>query len=336
MRNDSNTLRNQPSRRAFVMGMAAGMAVPGAVWAQAWPSRPIKIIAAQQAGALNDLTARGFAEYASRALKESVVVENRPGGLGMIAASAVATAPPDGHTLLLILASQLAQAQVLLKRPPVDGARDLTPLAAFAVGASPLCVHKDVPARNIRELIALARTKPVSVGNFSVGSAWQIMVTQLAKQTGAQFTIINYKGTSAMVQDLMAGVIQVGAGALTGMQAGIQANAIRPILMVSEQASRHLPGIPTWRDEGFVGPAFQDLLEANMLMAHANLPVPIGERLAAVALEASSRSESLKTMFTTMGVEEDQVLAGAKLTAMTARIWPAYQTLTRQLNLETQ
>ena len=185
---------NRTRRRVL---LAAGSALAASsfsrpVLAQQWPSKPIRIVAAQAPGSSNDATARALAEFLTTELKTPVVVENKPGGLGMIAADTVARSAPDGYTLLITLHSQLAQAPVLLKKAPIDPARDLVPVGTFNTGVSLGVVKKDLPVTNLKELIALSKTRPVSVGNYGVGSGWQMMVMQLAKQTGGQFDIVTY------------------------------------------------------------------------------------------------------------------------------------------------
>ena len=172
-----------PGRRrvlaAAAGALAAGLA-PSVARAQAWPSRPIRIIAAQAPGSSNDATARAFAEWFSTRLGVPVVVENKPGGAGMIAAETVARSAPDGHTFLLTLHSQLAQAPVLLKKPPIDTSKDLLPIAAMSTGTSPAVVYKDFPAKSLKELVEVSKKRPVTVGNYSIGSGWQIMMTEFA------------------------------------------------------------------------------------------------------------------------------------------------------------
>ncbi|MDZ4359228.1 MAG: tripartite tricarboxylate transporter substrate binding protein [Variovorax sp.] len=332
-----STLAPEGAQRRRLLG--TGLGLLGAGWlpdlarAQDWPSRPIKIIAAQAPGSSNDATARALAEYMTGRLGVPVVVENRPGAIGMIAADAVARSAPDGYTLLITLHSQLAQAPVLLKKVPLDTTKDLTPIAAFSTGTSPMVVKKDLPVKNFKELIALARQRPVSVGNYGIGSGWQLMMSQLAKQTGAKFDLVNYKGTGPMVFDLMAGNIDIGAGSMAGMAAGIQRGAFRPILVISgDRSERLLPGIPTWADEGFTGPAFENLKECNMVLGPANLPKEVVRRLAEVALDASTKSEPVKTVLAQLGVESPP-WTGAELQKFIRQTWPTYQKMTRELGL---
>lgn len=196
-----------------------------------------------------------------------------------------------------------------------------------------MVVKKDLPVKNLKELIALAKTRPVSVGNYGIGSGWQMMVTQLAKQTGAKFDLINYKGTGPMVFDLMAGNIDVGAGSLAGLGAGIKSGAFKPVVIISgDRSERLLPGVPTWGDEGFTGPAFENLKESNMVLGPANMPPEIVARLAEVARESAEQSAAMKSVLSQLGVESPP-WTGVELTKFIARTWPTYQAMTKELGI---
>ena len=313
-------------------GLLASAVLPTLAQTAPWPSKTIRIIAAQAPGSSNDASARAFAEYFSQKLGVSVVVENKPGGVGMIAAEAVAHAAPDGHTLMLTLHSQPAQAPVLLKKMPVDPDKDLVPIASIGVGPVTAVVHKDFPVNTLAELIAYARKKPVNVGNYAIGSGWQLMITELSKQTGAQFNVVNYKGTGAMLMDLYGGQIDMGAGSLAGMGGGIQKGNVRPIVIIIGNRSARLPGIPTWVEAGFKGPAFEDLAECNMLFAPAGTPAAIVDRLAKLVQESVTESTKVKAVRDTMSAD-DVPLTGAALQQFIARTWPSYRKLTREMGL---
>lgn len=328
---------NEQRRRlvAAGSGIVAASLLPGMVWAQAWPSKSIRIIAAQAPGSSNDATGRAFADYFSSKLGVPVVVENRPGGLGMIAAEAVARAAPDGHTFLITLHSQMAQAPVLLKKPPIDTSKDLVPIGSIGVGPVVAVVHKDLPVKNLKELIELARKRPVSVGNYAIGSGWQLMLTKLAAQTGAQFTIVNYKGTGAMLMDLYGGQIEVGAGSLAGMGAGVQSGAVRPVVIIIGNRSSKLPGIPTWVDEGFTGPAFEDLAECNMLLGPAGTPAEVVGRLARLIQDSVTDSAKVKAVREQLAAD-DVPLTDVPLQQFIKRTWASYRTLTREIGLKAE
>src|SRR3990167_1922563 len=155
------------ARRRQLLAATAGAFVsallPRAARAATWPSRSITLISAQAPGASTDGTARAFAEYFTQQLGVPVLVENRPGGVGTIASSAVARSAPDGYVFLVTLHSQLAQSTVLLKHPPIDPSKDLVPIASISTGVGTMVVTKNLPVNNLKELIELARKRPVTV-----------------------------------------------------------------------------------------------------------------------------------------------------------------------------
>lgn len=323
-----------PRRREFI---AAGMATLGTLPAfgqsAEWkPTKPIRLICGQAPGASTDATARAYSDYFSQRFGVPVTVENKPGGVGMIAGEIVARAPADGHTLLVSLQSVLAQAPVLLKKPLIDPDKDLVPIAAIGVGPVVAVLHKDFPARTIEEVIALSKRKPVNVGNYAVGSGWQMMLNQLVKDTGAQLNVVNYKGTGAMLADLFAGHVDMGAGSLAGLAGGLQKGLVKPSVIIIGQKSTKLPGIPTWVDAGFRGPAYEDLAEMNILMAPAGTPQHIVDTLARTVSASVTDSERVKAVRETLGAE-DTPLVGAALRRFIARSWPTYRRISREMGL---
>lgn len=322
-------------RRAIGIGIAGLAGLPTFSLAQAgnWrPTKPIRIIAAQAPGASTDATARAFADYISQKLGVPVTVENKPGGVGMVAGEVVANSAPDGHTLLITLQSQMAQAPALLKKPLINPDKDLIPIGAYGVGPVVGVLHKDFPARTLQEVIAISKQKPVNVGNYAIGSGWQMMLNQLAKDTGGQFNVVNYKGTGAMLADLFAGHIDLGAGSLAGMAAGLQKGFVKPMVIAVGSRSSKLPGVPTWVDAGFKGPAYEDLAEMNMLLAPAGTPQNVIDTLAALVSASVSESARIKALRETLGAE-DTPLVGAEMRQFISRSWPTYRRISREMNL---
>ena len=215
MRTDKKAATADASRRQLLgagAAIASASLIPSTAFADKWPSKPIRFVCAQAPGASTDGTARSFADYMSTHLGVGITVENKPGGAGMIAAETVARSAPDGYTFLVTLHSQLAQAPVLLKKVPLDTSRDLVPIAALSTGVGVGVMKKDLPVANLKELVELARKRPITVGNYGMASGWHLMMLQLGRQTGAKFDIVNYKGTGPMLVDLLAGQIDLGGG----------------------------------------------------------------------------------------------------------------------------
>jgi len=337
---DSAPARVQASRRDVLrlgFGLAAAAGLPGAALAQGgapWPSKPIRIICGQATGSSNDATARAVGEFITARLGAPVVIENKPGAVGTIAGDTVVRAAPDGYTLLCVLHSQLAQAPVLLSKVPFDPDNDLIPIGAFGTGSSPAVVRSGLPVNSMRELIEYAKKTPVSVGNYGIGSGWQIMVTQLVKDTGAQFNIVNYRGTGPMVLDLMAGNIDVGAGSLAGLAPGLQNGKFRAIHLISGSSRNPaLPNLQTWEEAGFTGEAYTATQESNMFLAPKGTPHEVIERLAAVIDASYRESPRIKTLMEQLG-QVRPPWTGEDLRQFVRTTWPAYRRLTKALNLQ--
>ena len=325
-----------PSRRDVLF---AGLAsVAGSSFAQtgAWqPAKPIRIICGQAPGASTDATSRAFADYFSQKLGVPVTVENKPGAVGMVAGEAVAHAAPDGHTLLMTLNSQMAQAPALLKKPLINPDTDLVTIAAVGVGPVVGVLNKDFPAKSLAEVIEISKRKPVNVGNYAIGSGWQMTLSQLAKETGAQFNVVNYKGTGAMLSDLFAGHIDMGAGSLAGMAGGLQKGLVKPIVIAVGTRSAKLPGVPTWGDVGHKGPAYEDLAEMNLLMAPAGTPNHILEALARLVTASIAESPRFRSVRETLGAD-DTPLVGPELRQFISRSWTTYRRMSREMNLSAE
>jgi tripartite-type tricarboxylate transporter receptor subunit TctC len=322
------------SRRTALCGaaLAAGLYGVRALAEAAWPSKPIRIIAAQAPGSSNDATARALADWFSQQLGVPVIVENRAGGVSMIAATAVAKANPDGYTLLISLNSQLAQAPVMLRKMPIDVDKDLVPIASLGVGPITVTANKNFPVRSFEELIAYAKQKPVNAGNYAIGSGWQIMLTEIIKSTGAEFNIVNYKGSGPMLVDLYSGSVDIGAASLTSLGGAIAQGTVRPLLVFTRKRSPRLPAVPTWAEVGFTGPAFQDLEETNVLFAPAGTPASILERVAELVAQSFTQSSRMKSVNELMA-EDQPPLTGAAARKFIERTWPIYRQLTKGLGL---
>lgn len=276
--------------------------------------------------------ARAYGEHFSSVLKVPVVVENKPGGVGMIAAEAVARAPADGHTLLFTLHSQLAQAPALLKKIPIDPVKDLVPVSAVSPGTGAFVIKKDLPANSYAEFIEYARKKPVSIGNYGVGSGWQIQLLEMISMTGAQVEIITYRGTGPMMVDLNGGQIDGGSGSLVGLSPALRAGTVRPIVVTTRERSPKLPGVPTWADLGVKGPTFEHLVEMNMFLVPSGSPQEAIDRLAQLTHEAVAKSEKVAAVRDLAGAADTPV-TGEALKTLVQDSWPTYRTLTQKLGL---
>lgn len=315
-----------------IYSLASWLLSPCVAQGQDFPTKPIRIIASQNPGGTTDATARAFAEYLTQKLGVSVTVENRPGAGGMIAAEAVAHAPADGYTLFVGLHSQLAQASVLFKKPLINPDADLVPVAAVTAGGLPAAVHTGLSVKNAKELVELSRQRPVNAGNYSLGSGWHLLLSQLAKETGGQFVVVSYKGTPAMFTDLVGKQTDVATGSVISIDPFMQRDGLRMIAIMSDRRSTKYPDVPTWAEQGFTSPAFTKLLEYNMLLAPASTPKEIVDKISSTVADAAIQSRKMMALLEMIG-SDDNVLVGEPLTKMISEVWPVYRQLTTELKL---
>ena len=316
----------------FAYLVVALTGIPTTAFSQEFPSKPIRIVASQNPGGTTDATARAFAEYLALKLGATVTVENRPGAGGMIAAEAVARATADGYTLFVGLHSQLAQASVLFKKPLINPDTDLIPVAAVTAGGLPAAVHTGLSVKNVKELVELSRQRTVNAGNYSLGSGWHLLLSQLAKETGGQFVVVSYKGTPAMFTDLVGKQTDVATGSVISIGPFMQREGLRIIAIMSDRRSTKYPDVPTWAEQGFTSPAFTKLLEYNMLLAPAGTPNNIIAKISDTVADAAQHSQKMKVLLDMIG-SDDQVLVGEPLTKMISEVWPVYRQLTTELKL---
>lgn len=247
-----------PSKRTMLTRCAAlllGACAAGIAWAQdaAWPARPITIISTSAAGTGSDALARAMAQRLAAQLKQPIVVDNRPGASGVIAFNAVIKAPKDGYTLLYSIASNTVIWPAVAKSVPYDVTRDLVPVAQTAAGGVVLLVNSDVPAKNLAELVALAKAHPEkynSYGSWAVGSSGHLMTEWLKKRTGLAMNHVPYRSLVQLVTELASGVIKVGWSDPSTPLPFVRNGKIRAIAISGASRAPSLPDTPTLGEQG--------------------------------------------------------------------------------------
>lgn len=227
-------------RREILLSSAALMAT--GAYGQTAPTR---ILVGAPAGGSTDTLARTLATELGRLLGKVVIVENRPGAGGNIAADAVAKAAPDGNTLLMSFTSHAINAS-LYPSLPFDPVRDFTPLTCVATSPSVLVAHPSVPAKDVRELIALAKAKPGQL-NFAigaVGSSLHLAGDLFKMQSGAFIVNIPYRGTAPAIQDVIAGQVQLMFAAVGNAQAQVKAGKLKALGVTSAKRLPAFPDVP--------------------------------------------------------------------------------------------
>ena len=196
-------------RRALVAGFALALAAPIAALAQAWPAKPIRIIVPYTPGGSSDIIARAIQQPLQDALKQTVIVENKPGANGNTGTDFVAKSPPDGYTFLLCDVGALAITSSVYTKLPFDPAKDLVGITMLAYSPHLLVVHPSVAANNLKELVAYSKTGKLDFAVTAIGSAPHLAGVAVEKATGARWVYIPYKGGSQAIGDTVAGQTQV-------------------------------------------------------------------------------------------------------------------------------
>ena len=231
------------------------LAFAAAASAQNWPTKPITLMVGFAAGGATDTAARIIAKKLSDNLGVSVVVDNKAGAGGNIAAQATAVAPPDGYLIHLSSVGPLTTAPHLVKNLPYDPQKDLTPLTMGVIFSNVLVVHPSVPAKNVQEFIALAKSKPgqLEYGSTGVGGASHLAGEMFKQRTGVDLVHVPYKGGGPALPDILSGrIASYWATPSTSLQ-HIQSGKLRPIATTGLKRSPTLPDVPTLDEQGVKG-----------------------------------------------------------------------------------
>ncbi len=222
--------------------------------AQTYPSRPVRLIVPFSAGGAADVPGRILTARLTEALGQQIVVENRPGAGSTIGAEAGAKAPPDGHTLFMISNTHFVSA-ALYKKLAYDPLNDYAPLTQITSAPNVLVVHPSLPAKSIKELIALAKAQPgkIDYASSGNGSTQHLTGALFTKMAGIDMTHIPYRGSGPATADLLAGQVTVGFPGIAGMLAHIKGGKLRALGVSSAKRSPELPEVPTIAEAGVKG-----------------------------------------------------------------------------------
>jgi len=259
-------------------------------YAQNWPTKPIKLIIPFAAGGTTDILGRLLAQQLTKDLGQNVIVENKPGAGGNIAAEFVAQSPADGYTIMLASGSMLTVNPSLYKKLPVNYAKDFVYITNVASGPMLLSVSTKLPVKNLAEFIAYAKTKDLNFGSAGIGSQVHMAEENLTYTAGIPATHIPYKGESAALNDLVAGQIDFMVGNLTAATGFAKAGQIKPLAVTSLKRSKQLPDVPTVAEAGI--PGFESTGWFG-LVAPASTPKVITDKIYAATVKAVN-SEALK------------------------------------------
>jgi len=234
--------------------LATGLFSQQAALAQ-YPTRPVHIVVPYPAGGAVDAFARVLTQQLSELWGQQVVVDNRPGASTMIGADQVAKSPPDGYTLLLTAELTLVIVPHLYEKIPYDPLRDFTPIVALVSATQALVANPSLPVKTVKDLVALAKTKPgqLTYGSFGNGSTGHLNMEVLQAMTGARFNHIPYNGAGPAMNDVIGGHIDFMLAALSIVKGNVQAGKLRMIGVGSNHRSSEFPDVPTISESGAPG-----------------------------------------------------------------------------------
>jgi len=265
-----------------------------------YPSRAVRIIVPFGAGGPTDVYTRAIAEELRKALHQTFVMENKPGAGTTIGTDYVAKAAPDGYTLLMVSGTQTVN-ETLYTKKPYHLMRDLVPIAPLIDSDLVLVAHPSVPAKSVKELLALARAKPgtLNFGSSGPGSNYHMAAELLKHLTGINIVHVPYKGSTGMRTDILSGQIQMLFDSVPTMAPLIKAGKVRALGTSGTARSAILPDVPTIAEAGV--PGFQATLWVGF-MAPAGTPQPIVDKLNAEITKIVSRPD-IKAAWQKQGAE---------------------------------
>ncbi|GCL62761.1 Bug family tripartite tricarboxylate transporter substrate binding protein [Pseudaquabacterium pictum] len=323
------------TRRRLLLGAAAaaaGATLPAVGQAQgAWPNRPVRVIVPFPPGGLTDAYARMYAEQLSRKFGQPFNIENKTGAGGTLGAGEVAKAAPDGYTLLISTSTPTWQAKVLYKKLPYTPVKDFDPIALFPSGALLVAVNANVPAKNLRELIAYAKTNPAAWGTYGAGSWAHMLGDVVNKREKLNMVVAHYRGEAPMLTDLIGGQIQAGVGSVQGILPHIQSGKLRAIGATGKVRTPRLPELTTLVEQGFTAPVFG--MEGFLpFAAPAGTPRDILDKLSAAVRDASNTPE-LKALREQFGIPNVPVSDPAEVRKTWAEDAAEWTTLATDLGI---
>jgi tripartite-type tricarboxylate transporter receptor subunit TctC len=272
--------------RFLLVALAALLAQ--AAQAQSWPAKPIRLVVPFAPGGSSSIVARSVAAEMEKGLGQPIIIDNKPGGGGNVAMQDVARADPDGYTLIIGHIGTLAVNPFMFESLPFDTNRDFTAVSLLAKIPNIFVVHADVPAKDLRQFVALAKQQPGKLyyGSAGNGSAGHLAFEYLKLVAGIDVVHVPYKGTGPNLIDLVAGRTQATSAGSPPLLPHVKAGKLRIIAVGSGQRISVVPDVPTVAEQGY--PGFETT-QWYGLNAPAKTPAAIIERLAAEAAKASKQ-----------------------------------------------
>ncbi len=244
-------------------GMALILAgLCASAWAQSYPAKPVRFLVGFAAGGSVDVLARFYAQKMSESMGQQIIIDNRPGAGSNIAGAIVAKASPDGYSLFVGSAGGLAGNLAIYQRMPYNPLTDFTPIAVLAYQANILVVNPSLPTKNVKEFIALARSRPaqINVGSGGNGSSQHMSLEAFMKVAGVKMLHIPYKGGAPAVTDLLGGQIDAIFAPIPEAMVHLQTGKLRALGVTGAKRAAALPNVPTIKEAGLPGYEFDGFM----------------------------------------------------------------------------
>jgi tripartite-type tricarboxylate transporter receptor subunit TctC len=288
---------------------AAGMALPG--WARAqtagegagFPRKPITLVVPAPPGGGNDSLGRALADIMAKELGQPVLVDNRPGAGGTMAAQLVARAPADGYTLFFAYSAPIYFAPYLFSKLAYDPGRDFDFISYICDGVPVLVAHNDVPARTMQEVVAWVQAQgkgKVSYGSYGIGSVSHLLSAYLSESRGLGMNHIPYKGEAPMVLDVLRGEVPIAISSVGTVLPHILSGKLKGVVNFTKTRMPELPNVPTIAEAGFPDPEFNPI-GGVVMVAPAGVPQPVLQRLETV-VRAAVQATPMRARFQVYGV----------------------------------
>ena len=291
----------QRSLKRAILATAFALGSTMAAHAQSWPSRPITLVVGWPAGGDTDAAARLYADKLTAALRQPVIVDNRPGASGVIAASFVAKAAPDGYTLLYTPSTFTLVQHVLKVSPGIahDVQRDFTPIIKDQNSPLVLVTGPSSGVRSVSQLVEKARSQDVSYGSPGVGTPQHILAEMFNKAAKVRLSHVPYRGSAPLVADVLGGHVQAGWTTLGVIASHAKSSKLTPLALAEKQRSALLPDVPTFTELGYPTLKFSAW---QGLLGPKGLPEPIVQALNKTINQALQMPE-VQTKLAALGME---------------------------------
>ena len=308
--------------------------LPSATHAQAWPTKPIRLLVGFAPGGGTDIVARSLAPRMSELLGQPVIVENRPGASGTIAADIVAKAAPDGYMLLMGHSNSNAIAPFVLQNVPYDAATDFTPITYIGYVPNVLVINPGIPANTVAELVVLAKARPgiYTYASSGIGSTQHLAGALFAKLTGTQLSHIPYKGSGQAISDLLSGQVNMNFDTMPPVLQHIKAGKLRALAISTPQRLPQLPDVPTFTEVGIRG---FDVTNWYAVMGPKNLPKEIVAKVND-AVRKAIVDTAIRPNLEAQGVQFGGPATPEEFQAFIRAELAKYQTLVKELNVKAE